>query len=138
MVLFCHDSPFFIHEYQWTLHCYQHVAFNWLVVCSFWLLYQPSISRYQHLVLCGNFCSIPCTNEYHMSHISQFVFIFSCSLRTNGVSILDHLLLVSLANVLLVTHLNDVCMLLLWCKEQHHSKEHILVVFLELDLWYHC
>ena len=31
MVLFCHDSPFFIHECQWTLHCCQHVAFNLLV-----------------------------------------------------------------------------------------------------------
>ena len=54
-----------------------------------------------------------------MSHISQFVFVFSCSLPTNRVSILDHLLLVSLANVLLVTHLNDVCMLLLLTEVWH-------------------
>ena len=134
MVLLCHDSPFFIHECEWTLHRCQHVASNWLFDVLFWLLFEPSASWYQHLGLCGNCCSITHTNEYHMSHISQFVFIFSCSLPTNGVSILEHLLLVSLVNVLLVQRLNDVCMLLLWYKEQHHSMEHILVVVLESDL----
>ena len=139
MVLFCHDLPFF----SFTNANGPYTTVNVLLSIGLLMFFLAVVSA-EHLkvstscIVCGNFCSIPHTNEYHMSHISQFVFVFSCSLPMNRVSILDHLLLVSLANVLLVACLNDVCMFLLWCKEQHHSMEHILVVFLESDLWYHC
>ena len=97
MVLFCHDSPLLIHECQWTLHCCLHVAFNWLVD----VLFSCCFNRAPQGI---NICY--CVELFVAFHrqMNTTCLTFHNLFSFFGVSILDHLLLVSLSNVACLCH----------------------------------